>query len=299
MCVAAYRITKKQTMVAGAILPVAWHDGQWYLLFGKEGSLERSARGWSDFGGRVDDFDPREDPRRAAFRILESAAREGMEESKAFLGDARHILQRLVAYGQQFSGGGGDNKAAAEEAEADPSSSRGRSRSRSTGGGETRRKERGSTNSRSSGTRRTGGGTKRGRSPAAVSLGRQTGLAKIWRPAFQAQADPARDWDCLEHNGYFVFLYPMDYEPNLVRAFNANHALMWDSLPRGALAKSKLYEKCEMRWFTLDEVVRERSIFRNFYREITDKIVERLRGRKGPPPRVAEEEEEAEVATAA
>lgn len=41
-------------MVAGSILPVTIHNGKLYFLFGKESPMEDSAKGWSDFGGRVD-----------------------------------------------------------------------------------------------------------------------------------------------------------------------------------------------------------------------------------------------------
>ena len=41
-------------MVAASILPITIHNNQLHFLFGKENSMEDSAKGWSDFGGRVD-----------------------------------------------------------------------------------------------------------------------------------------------------------------------------------------------------------------------------------------------------
>ena len=41
-------------MVAGSILPVTIHNNELFFLFGKENPMENSAKGWSDFGGRVD-----------------------------------------------------------------------------------------------------------------------------------------------------------------------------------------------------------------------------------------------------
>ena len=45
---------KKYIMVAGSILPVTIHNDKLYFLFGKENPSEKSAKGWSDFGGRLE-----------------------------------------------------------------------------------------------------------------------------------------------------------------------------------------------------------------------------------------------------
>ena len=64
-------------MVASSILPVALHKGKLYFLFGKENEMEDSAKGFSDFGGKVEDGES----------IMETAFREGSEELCGFLGD--------------------------------------------------------------------------------------------------------------------------------------------------------------------------------------------------------------------
>jgi 8-oxo-dGTP pyrophosphatase MutT (NUDIX family) len=72
-------------MVAGSILPVTIHNNKLYFLFGKENSMEDSAKGWSDFGGGVDKG---ETP-------YSTALREGGEELTGFLGDKKNI-QKLI-----------------------------------------------------------------------------------------------------------------------------------------------------------------------------------------------------------
>jgi 8-oxo-dGTP pyrophosphatase MutT (NUDIX family) len=72
-------------MVAGSILPVAWHNGQLYFLFGKENPLETSAKGFSDFGGGVEGT---ETP-------YQTALREGGEELTGFLGDGV-LLEKVI-----------------------------------------------------------------------------------------------------------------------------------------------------------------------------------------------------------
>ena len=68
-------------MVAASILPVAIHKGKLYFLFGKENEMEDSAKGFSDFGGRVENGES----------IMETALREGSEELCGFLGDDMSI----------------------------------------------------------------------------------------------------------------------------------------------------------------------------------------------------------------
>jgi len=76
-------------MVAGSILPVALHNNQLYFLFGKENPLEDSAKGFSDFGGGVEN---NESP-------FDTAMREGGEELTGFLGDGQDIRKHVAKTG--------------------------------------------------------------------------------------------------------------------------------------------------------------------------------------------------------
>jgi 8-oxo-dGTP pyrophosphatase MutT (NUDIX family) len=78
----------KYIMVASSILPVALHKGKIYFLFGKENEMEDSAKGFSDFGGRVEGGES----------IMETALREGSEELSGFLGDS-NAIKRLLRRG--------------------------------------------------------------------------------------------------------------------------------------------------------------------------------------------------------
>ena len=76
-------------MVASSILPVAIHKGKLYFLFGKENEMEDSAKGFSDFGGRVENNES----------ILDTAYREGSEEFCGFLGDEKSVKQFIQENG--------------------------------------------------------------------------------------------------------------------------------------------------------------------------------------------------------
>ena len=76
-------------MPGSSILPVAFHKGKLYFLFGKENPLEDSAPGFSDFGGGVEKGES----------LFETAMREGGEELTGFLGDGEQIKQHIKRTG--------------------------------------------------------------------------------------------------------------------------------------------------------------------------------------------------------
>jgi len=79
-------------MVAGSILPVALYKKRLYFLFGKENPMEKSAKGFSDFGGRAEG---QETP-------YDAAMREGSEELTGFLGDDPTLRKLIEKNGGVF-----------------------------------------------------------------------------------------------------------------------------------------------------------------------------------------------------
>jgi 8-oxo-dGTP pyrophosphatase MutT (NUDIX family) len=159
-------------MVAGSILPIAFHNGKLYFLFGKENPMEDSQKGWSDFGGGVENG---ETP-------FKTALREGGEELTGFLGDEKSIHKLL----------------------------------------------------------------------------KKSGFHKI------------------VHNKYHVHAFFMDYDENLPKHYNNNHKFLWERMDKQYLNSTKLFEKIEIKWFSVEELTSMRSVFREFYREIVDKIKENI-----------------------
>jgi hypothetical protein len=77
--------------MGAGILPTAIHKGKLYFLFGKENYNEKSAPGFSDFGGGQDGNE----------NYLEAAIRESVEESTGFLGteeDIKQIIKKSGTY---------------------------------------------------------------------------------------------------------------------------------------------------------------------------------------------------------
>jgi hypothetical protein len=80
-------------MPGSSILPVAFHNNKLYFLFGKENSMEKSAPGFSDFGGGIETG---ETP-------FETAVREGSEELTGFLGSPSQIKAHIKKSGGTYA----------------------------------------------------------------------------------------------------------------------------------------------------------------------------------------------------
>jgi 8-oxo-dGTP pyrophosphatase MutT (NUDIX family) len=158
-------------MVAGSILPVTIHNNKLYFLFGKENPMEDSAKGWSDFGGGVENG---ETP-------FTTAMREGGEELTGFLGNGKNIKKLIQKNG---------------------------------------------------------------------------GVYKI------------------QHNKYHVHIFFLEYDEDLPKYYNNNHIFLWERMDKNVLSKTKLFEKIEINWFSIEDMENKRNEFRNFYQEIVEKFIE-------------------------
>ena len=74
--------------MGGSILPITIINGKVFLLFGKERDNDENP-GWSDFGGGTDKGES----------YIQTASREGMEETTGFLGSEKDIKKLLSKYG--------------------------------------------------------------------------------------------------------------------------------------------------------------------------------------------------------
>ena len=77
----------------------------------------------------------------------------------------------------------------------------------------------------------------------------------------------------LPNSEYHVHVFPMDYDPKLTEYFNHQHRFLWKRMNKYTLNASKLFEKQEIRWFSVEDLKQKRSLFRSFYREIVDGLL--------------------------
>ena len=75
------------------------------------------------------------------------------------------------------------------------------------------------------------------------------------------------------HNDYHAHLFYLEYDPNLPKYYNQNHSFLWDRMNRPMLKRTKLFEKIQIEWFSVNDLKRRRGEFRGFYREIVDLLL--------------------------
>jgi hypothetical protein len=76
----------------------------------------------------------------------------------------------------------------------------------------------------------------------------------------------------IQHNTYHMHIFFLEYDENLIKHYNDNHAFLWSRLNKKFLNNTKLFEKSEIAWFSQDDMIKRKSEFRNFYQEIVDKL---------------------------
>jgi len=76
------------------------------------------------------------------------------------------------------------------------------------------------------------------------------------------------------HNDYNVHIFRMEYDENLPKYYNLNHKFLWERMNKNILNDSKLFEKIEVQWFSIDQMRIRKREFRKFYQEIVDLFID-------------------------
>ena len=75
------------------------------------------------------------------------------------------------------------------------------------------------------------------------------------------------------YNDYHVHIFLIKYDNSLINSYNNNHNFLWKNMDNKKLSKTKLFEKSQIKWFSIADLKQKRSKFRFFYRNIIDKIL--------------------------
>jgi hypothetical protein len=161
--------------MGGSILPITIHNGKIYFLFGKERAIDENP-GWSDFGGGTDKGET----------FVETATREGSEESTGFLGSSTDVKNMMKKYG-----------------------------------------------------------------------------------TFTLDYIPPEK----KYSTYRVHILPMKYNPFLVHYYNNNQKFIQSHLDKKIIRDTKIFEKPQIKWWSFDQIKKNRNEFRKFYRNIIDMIL--------------------------
>jgi len=72
---------------------------------------------------------------------------------------------------------------------------------------------------------------------------------------------------------YHIHLFFIPYDEKLPFYYNQNHCFLWNHMDKNLLNKTKLFEKIEIQWFTLDDMKKRKNEFRSFYQTLVDLLI--------------------------
>jgi len=72
---------------------------------------------------------------------------------------------------------------------------------------------------------------------------------------------------------YTTFIIHVPYDPNLPFYFNNHHKFIKSHLPH-LIGKNGMFEKRQIQWMTVNDIIHKRSHFRHYYKEMLDQIIE-------------------------
>lgn len=49
-------------------------------------------------------------------------------------------------------------------------------------------------------------------------------------------------------------MFFLEYDENLPKYYNQNHRFLWDRMNQNLLSETKLFEKIEIEWFSIDDL---------------------------------------------
>lgn len=81
------------------------------------------------------------------------------------------------------------------------------------------------------------------------------------------------DYKTRGHNNYRMHIFPFEYDESLVHYYNNNAQFLQKRLEPEVIKKTKIFEKAEIRWICVDEIMKMRSQFRSYFQDIVDMIV--------------------------
>ena len=83
------------------------------------------------------------------------------------------------------------------------------------------------------------------------------------------------DYNLKGYSTYRAHIFPMEYDDMLVRYYNNNQRFLQKRLDPNIIKSTTIFEKTEIKWFSFDEIKKNKSKFRTFYQEIVKMILDK------------------------
>jgi transcription termination factor NusB len=74
------------------------------------------------------------------------------------------------------------------------------------------------------------------------------------------------------NNNYRMHIFPILYDPMLPIYYNNNQKFIHEKLDPSIIKSTKIFEKAEIKWICVDDIIKSRSKFRSYFQNIVDMI---------------------------
>lgn len=81
------------------------------------------------------------------------------------------------------------------------------------------------------------------------------------------------DYKSEGYSTYRCHIFPMKYDPMLPYYYNNNQQFLQKKLDPNIIKNTKIFEKTQIKWFSVQEIQKNRKQFRSFYKNIVDLIL--------------------------
>ena len=75
------------------------------------------------------------------------------------------------------------------------------------------------------------------------------------------------------HSSYRMHIFPIEYDTQLPFYYNNNQKFLQHNLDSKLLKNSKIFEKEEIKWICIDDILKMRKQFRSYFQNIVDIII--------------------------
>jgi hypothetical protein len=83
------------------------------------------------------------------------------------------------------------------------------------------------------------------------------------------------DYNSEGHTTYRAHIFPMEYDDMLVKYYNNNQRFLQKKLDPNIISSTTIFEKTEIKWFSFDDIKKQKSKFRTFYQNIVQHILDK------------------------
>ena len=74
---------------------------------------------------------------------------------------------------------------------------------------------------------------------------------------------------------YRMHIFPMEYDPFLSHYYNNNQQFLQKRLDPAIIKKTKIFEKAQIKWICIDDILKMRKKFRSYFQNIVDIILDK------------------------